>query len=109
MHGYEVDFVSPQGGPVEFMMEPLGISSYAIKYQNFSGEANNTLKPSEIDAARYQAVYVGGGYGTLFDVASDEELMNLIGRVSKNEASWPAAGTVQAALPTPGSKTAAIW
>ena len=31
MHGYEVEFVSPRGGRVEFMMEPLGISSYAIK------------------------------------------------------------------------------
>jgi putative intracellular protease/amidase len=28
MHGYEVDFVSPQGGPVEFMMEPIvGLSA----------------------------------------------------------------------------------
>lgn len=81
MHGYEVDFVSPQGGPVEFMMDPLGISSYAIKYENFLGKAGNTLKPSQIDVARYQAVYIGGGYGTLFDVASNEELMTLIGRI----------------------------
>jgi putative intracellular protease/amidase len=81
MHGYEVDFVSPRGGPVEFMMDPLGISSYAIKYENFLGKAGNTLKPSQIDTAQYQAVFVGGGYGTLFDVASNEELMNLIGLV----------------------------
>ena len=81
MHGYEVDFVSPQGGQVEFMLDPLGISSYAIKYENFLGKAGNTLKPSQIDVAQYQAVYVGGGYGTLFDVASDEGLMSLIGGV----------------------------
>jgi putative intracellular protease/amidase len=84
MHGYEVDFVSPQGGPVEFMMDPLGISSYAIEYENFLGKAGNTLKPSQIDAAQYQAVYVGGGYGTLFDVASNEELMHLIGDIYEN-------------------------
>lgn len=64
MHGYEVDFVSPQGGQVEFMMDPLGISSYAIRYENFLGKAGNTLKPVQVDAAQYQAVYVGGGYGT---------------------------------------------
>lgn len=81
MHGYEVDFVSPQGGPVEFMMDPLGISSYAIKYENFLGKAGSTLKPSQIDVSQYQAVYVGGGYGTLFDVASNKELMNLIGGI----------------------------
>lgn len=84
MHGYEVDFVSPQGGPVEFMMDPLGISSYAIKYENFSGKAGNTLRPSQVDAGQYQAVYVGGGYGTLFDVASNEDLMNLIGGIYEN-------------------------
>ena len=84
MHGYEVDFVSPQGGPVEFMMDPLGISSYAIKYEHFLGKAGNTLKPGQIDVARYQAVYVGGGYGTLFDVASNEELMNIIGGIYEN-------------------------
>jgi len=84
MHGYEVDFVSPQGGSVQFMMDALGISSYAIKYENFLGKAGNTLKPSQIDIAQYQAVYVGGGYGTLFDVASDEELMNLIGGIYEN-------------------------
>ena len=63
------------------MMEPLGISSYAIKYENFLGKAGNTLKPGEVDVAQYQAVYVGGGYGTLFDVASNEALMRIIGGV----------------------------
>lgn len=84
MHGYEVDFVSPQGGPIEFMMDPLGISSYAIKYENFLDKAGDTLKPSQIDADQYHAVFVGGGYGTLFDVASNEELMYLIGGIYEN-------------------------
>lgn len=34
-HGFEVDFVSPNGGEVKFMLEPLGISSYTIKYEGF--------------------------------------------------------------------------
>lgn len=84
MHGYEVDFVSPQGGPVEFMMEPLGISSYSIKHENFLGKASSTLKPTQVEVDRYRAVYIGGGYGTLFDVASNKELMSLIGSVYEN-------------------------
>lgn len=84
MHGYEVDFVSPEGGQVAFMMDPLGISSYAIKYENFLGKTESTLRPGQIDAAEYQAVYVGGGYGTLFDVASSEALMRLIGVIYEN-------------------------
>lgn len=81
MHGHDVDFVSPRGGPVEFMMDPIGISSYAIAYENFLGEAESTLRPEQIDTSEYRAVYVGGGYGTLFDVASNEALMNLIGGI----------------------------
>lgn len=81
MHGYEVVFVSPRGGSVEFSMDPLGISSYTIKYENFLAKANGSLKPSEVDPRQYQAVFVGGGYGTLFDVASSPELMNIIGAV----------------------------
>ncbi|MCB1605930.1 MAG: type 1 glutamine amidotransferase domain-containing protein [Xanthomonadales bacterium] len=84
MHGYEVDFVSPRGGPVEFMMDPLGISSYAIQYENFLGKAGASLRPGDVDPLQYQAVYVGGGYGTLFDVASDETLMRLIGAIHEN-------------------------
>ena len=34
-HGYKVDFVSPTGGKVPFSMDPVGISSYTIKYENF--------------------------------------------------------------------------
>jgi putative intracellular protease/amidase len=66
------------------MMDPLGISSYAIRYENFLGKAGNTLKPSQIDVAHYQAVYVGGGYGILFDVASNKDLMNIIGGIYEN-------------------------
>ena len=84
MHGYEVDFVSPKGGAVEFMMDPLGISSYTIKYENFLGKTSNTLKPAEIDPLEYSAVFIGGGYGTLFDVASNKRLMSLIGKVYEN-------------------------
>jgi len=81
LHGYEVDFVSPKGGLVEFMMDPVGISSYTIKYENFLGKTSRSLKPSEVDPSKYQAVFVGGGYGTLFDVASNSALLGLIGAI----------------------------
>ena len=76
-HGFDVDFVSPQGGEVKFMMDPVGISSYAIKYQGFLDKANESLKPSEVNLDDYWGVYVGGGYGTLFDVAGNPEMANV--------------------------------
>jgi len=77
-HGFEVDFASPEGGTVEFSMDPLGISSYTIKYENFLGKANSSLAPKEVKVSDYWAVYIGGGYGPLFDVANNEELQAII-------------------------------
>ena len=80
-HGFDVDFVSPQGGKVEFSMDPLGISSYTIKYENFLGKANSSLAPNEVNVNDYWAVYIGGGYGPLFDVANNQELQLIIAKV----------------------------
>jgi putative intracellular protease/amidase len=77
-HGYEVDFASPQGGAVPFMMDPVGISSYTIKYEGFLEKAYHSLAPAQIVPEAYSAVFIGGGYGTLFDVAADERLLKII-------------------------------
>lgn len=80
-HGFEVDFVSPKGGKVEFMMDPLGISSYTIKYEGFLEKANSSLSPEQINDQDYWAVYVGGGYGVMFDVARDLKIQTVISRI----------------------------
>jgi putative intracellular protease/amidase len=80
-HDYEVDFVSPKGGHIEFSMDPIGISSYTIKYEGFSDRANNSLAPGDVDPNDYDAVFIGGGYGSLFDVASDRKLLSVIAMI----------------------------
>ncbi|KZN68203.1 hypothetical protein N473_07200 [Pseudoalteromonas luteoviolacea CPMOR-1] len=77
-HGVDVDFVSPKGGKVEFQMEAYGISAYTMKYEGFTEKTNNTLRPSQIDPSQYWGVYIGGGYGPLFDVASNKDLQKII-------------------------------
>jgi putative intracellular protease/amidase len=83
-HGYEVDFASPAGGLVPFMMDPLGISSYTIKYEGFLDKANSSLAPEKIKSKDYSAVFIGGGYGTLFDVASNNKLLNVMAEIYEN-------------------------
>lgn len=83
-HGYEVDFASPLGGAVPFMRDPLGISSYTIKYEGFLSKANNSLAPKQVNPSEYSAVFVGGGYGNLFDVASNEVLLGVIAKIYEN-------------------------
>ena len=80
-HGYEVDFASPKGNRVEFSMEPMGISSYSIKYEGFMVKANNSLTPVQVNPSDYWGVYIGGGYGPLFDVANNQELLSIIAKI----------------------------
>ncbi len=56
---------------VEFSMDPIGISSYTKKYEGFLAKANNSLAPEQVNPNDYWAVYIGGGYGPLFDVANN--------------------------------------
>ena len=80
-HGYQVDFVSPEGGAVHFSMDPMGISSYTIKYEGFLDKANHSMTPQQINTSQYQAVFIGGGYGTLFDVANNKQLLTIIASI----------------------------
>ncbi len=84
-HGYAVDFVSPTGEKVPFSMDPIGISSYTIKYENFMEKAENSLTPEQVDFKKYKAVFIGGGYGPLFDVAYNEKLMSIIAKIYEND------------------------
>ena len=83
-HGYDVDFLSPTGEVVPFSMDPLGISSYTIKYENFMEKANKSLVPDDVDITKYKAVFIGGGYGPLFDVANDENILSILAEVYEN-------------------------
>jgi len=83
-HGYKVDFVSPTGGKVPFSMDPVGISSYTIKYENFNGNVENSLTPDLVNSKNYKAVFIGGGYGPLFDVANNENLLSIIAGIYEN-------------------------
>ncbi|HEA16482.1 MAG TPA: type 1 glutamine amidotransferase domain-containing protein [Pseudoalteromonas prydzensis] len=80
-HGFEVDFVSPNGGEVKFMLEPLGISSYTIKYEGFLEKANSSFKPAQIDPNNYWGVFIGGGYGVMFDVADNKKIQSIISSI----------------------------
>lgn len=81
MHGYHVDIVSPKGGEVPFMMEPMGISSYTMKYEGFTDKTRHTLTPAAVRVEDYSGVYVGGGYGVMFDVSNNLELNTLIANI----------------------------
>lgn len=83
-HGYDVDFVSPTGDYVPFSMDPLGISSYTIKYEGFMEKAVNSMTPDKINPKDYTAVFIGGGYGPLFDIANNSTLLSIVAKIYEN-------------------------
>lgn len=84
-HGFEVDFVSPKGGKVEFMMDPIGISSYTIKHEGFLDKANISFTPEQVNPNDYWGVFVGGGYGVMFDVADNKKIHSIISSVYESD------------------------
>lgn len=83
-HSYQVDFVSPTGADVPFSMDQMAISSYAIKYENFNGKVANSLTPDMVDYQDYKAVFIGGGYRPLSDVAKNSSLQAIIANIYEN-------------------------
>lgn len=81
--GYEMDFISPKGGVV-----PLDERSQKWIYMDkearahladktFMSRLNNTLKPSDVKASDYKAIYFTGGHGVMWDFPNNPELVDL--------------------------------
>jgi putative intracellular protease/amidase len=87
--GYKMDIVSPAGGPAPLDPESLIISEVAHtvgvkgniskRYEDrtFMNLLQNTRKVSEVDAADYDAIYMTGGHGVMFDFPKSAALADL--------------------------------
>lgn len=82
--GYEVVFASPDGGdaPIDLlsMKEPFttGYTERFLKDPVALYAAKNTRKLRNIDYSTFDSVFFPGGYGLLWDLASDSFVIKLI-------------------------------
>lgn len=74
--GFDVDFVSPAGGPVPAIGEDRddSVQREFLEAPETAEALANTLRPDEIDPGDYAAIYYVGGHGTMWDFAENEEL-----------------------------------
>lgn len=87
--GYEVDFVSPLGGYVpidphslKFMQEK---DWFWYERKEFCNQVlANTMKPSEVDPKKYDAIYYTGGHGVLWDYPKNRELAEVAAQIYEN-------------------------
>ena len=82
--GMEVELVSIKGGeiPVEprSMSWPIGTDAdYRFKKDTVAmAKLTNSIPVTEVDIARYDAVFLAGGWGAAYDFAQSEELAVLV-------------------------------
>lgn len=77
--GYEVDFLSPQGGKAP--VDPASASAEAdrrlLDDAALASKLAHTLAPDQVNAADYAAVVYAGGHGTMWDFPQDAALARL--------------------------------
>ncbi len=90
--GFKLDIASPSGGrvpidPESLLLPELGAAvglrgAVSKKYEDraFMNLLNDTRPVSQIDAAAYDAIYMTGGHGVMFDFRQSRELAELTAR-----------------------------
>lgn len=79
--GYEMVFVSPEGG--EAPMDPNSreerdsANSTYLNDSEFMDGVTDTLEPEEVDPSEYIAIYYPGGHGPMWDIATDERIADI--------------------------------
>jgi putative intracellular protease/amidase len=77
--GIEVDFVSPKGGaaPLDGVDRKDADNAQFLDDSDAMARVQNTLRPDQVDPARYAAIYYAGGHGTMWDLADDAGLARI--------------------------------
>jgi CubicO group peptidase (beta-lactamase class C family)/putative intracellular protease/amidase len=77
--GYQVDFVSPDGGaiPLGYIQTSNPIQKKYLYDAQFMNLLKNTFRPEQVRAGDYRAVYYSGGGAAMFGVAENTGLQNI--------------------------------
>ncbi|RED43949.1 putative intracellular protease/amidase [Winogradskyella eximia] len=84
--GYEIDFVSPQGGkaPVDAFDMSDAINKKYWNNNTYRNKIENTKKPSEVNPEDYVAIHYAGGHGAMWDFADNEEIAEIAAKIYEN-------------------------
>jgi len=81
--GFQIDYVSPKGGKAPMdgkdLTDPIN-KSFLDNPANVKA-IENTLRPSEIKAGDYAAIFYAGGHGTMWDFPGDVTLARIGGEI----------------------------
>ncbi len=77
--GYAIDFVSPKGGepPVDGMDLKDPVNKAFWEDPAIQKRLKSTLKPEQVKASDYAAIFYAGGHGTMWDFPDQTKLVKL--------------------------------
>lgn len=84
--GIEIDIASPRGGkaPLDEKSRDLTDPLNARLLKEEGQKLENTLRLSEVDAGKYQAVIFAGGHGTMWDFAKTPSVAAVAEKIYRN-------------------------
>jgi putative intracellular protease/amidase len=85
--GYQMDIASPSGGPIPLdpeslahdVLEDLGTEKRYMD-RAYMDRLENTKKVSDVKLEDYDAIYLTGGHGTMFDFPESQALEDLMAK-----------------------------
>jgi putative intracellular protease/amidase len=84
--GYEIDFVSPQGGepPVDGYNLKDPVNKAFVEDEHYQKKIKNSMKPEQVNPSDYVAVLYAGGHGTMWDFADNKILADIAAKIYDN-------------------------
>lgn len=81
--GIEIDMISPRGGrvPLDGTSAEDPYNVLWMKDPEFKEKIENTLRPWQVEASDYGAIYFAGGHGAMFDFPDNLQLQNLASEI----------------------------
>lgn len=81
--GFSIDIVSPKGGaiPIGYINTSDSIQKRYLYDGFFMGKLKHTMKPSEIIADNYLAIFYSGGGSAMFGVAEDTTIQGIARKI----------------------------
>lgn len=74
--GYEVDAASPRGGVVP--IDPRSETDEAERWEEARARLRDTLRLEDVVSDGYDALFISGGHGTMFDFPDDPHLRRIV-------------------------------
>lgn len=84
--GYDIDFVSPLGGkpPVDGFNLEDPINKEFWENKTARNKIDNSMKPTDVDPAKYVAIFFAGGHGTMWDFPDNAKLAEIAKTIYEN-------------------------